>query len=204
MQKTLEDLGLGARSALVLVFSPTIRSRAKACLPTFRFRKCLPPINVCKNGCNSCIMDLCCILNPCGCLYYNFRAHQQVLANASRSSNSKFNFWICKLVGSYFNVDVSHSTKFPFKVVSCFHRNFYERLSMKPMICIVPINSHGKSTQPNQRSSLIHIYEHCACVIDANTMQQASSNETSFSFLPWRKRTQKRNNKLSQAKRLGK
>jgi hypothetical protein len=89
MQKTLEDLGLGARSALVLVLSPTICSRAKKCVPTLGFRKCLPPINVCKNGCNSHIMDLCCILNPCGCLYYNFRARQQVLASASQSSNSK-------------------------------------------------------------------------------------------------------------------
>jgi hypothetical protein len=35
-------------------------------------------------------------------------------------------------------------------------------------------------------------------------MQQASSNDISFSFLPWRKGTQKGNKKLSQAKRLGK
>lgn len=75
---------------------------------------------------------------------------------------------------------------------------------MNPMVCIVPINSHGKSIQPNQRSPFIHINEHCACVIDANTMQQASSNDISFSFLPWRKGTQKGNKKLSQAKRLGK
>jgi hypothetical protein len=69
--------------------------------------------------------------------------------------------------------------------------NFFERLSMKPMICIVPINSHGKSIQPNQRSSFIHINENCACVIDASTMQQASSNEISFSFLPWKKEHKK-------------
>ncbi len=101
-------------------------------------------------------------------------------------------------------MDVNDSNKFPFKVVSCFHRNFYERLSMNPIVCIVPINSHGKSIQPNQISSLIHINEHRVCVIDANTTQQASSNDISFSFLPWRKGTQKGKNKLNQAKRLGK
>jgi hypothetical protein len=65
---------------------------------------------------------------------------------------------------------------------------------MNPMVCIVP----------NQRFPFIHINEHHGCVIDANTMQQASSNDISFSFLPWRKGTQNKNNKLSQAKKLGK